>query len=116
MIASVVGGWVDLDVDVDGAAGVPARHDGAKRAASLRVGGLCAAQERAIVDGVDVSRCRRGRALVAGVDAHGVTMPDVHGDIGQRAARVGIGDGDGEVERRALLAFGDVLSYEAWSM
>src|SRR4029077_3644041 len=49
-----------------------------------------------------------GGALVAGVDAERIALPDVHGGFGdRRAGRGGLEHAENELERHARLALGD---------
>ena len=89
---------VHLHVDVDGATLVPARVDGREAGDAVGVGALDAAHERARV------------ALDAGVDAERVGVPDVDGGALDRLAGRRVDHRQGERERRAGAAFGDVAS------
>jgi hypothetical protein len=89
-----------LDVDVDGAAGVPAGIDRLEGRDTLRVRPLDPAQEvRARIAGDR-----------AGVDAERVAVPDVDGGTSDRLAGGGVDDGEPEQGRRAGLALGDVAA------
>jgi hypothetical protein len=86
-----------LQVHVRGAALVPARIDRPEPDAAGGISDLRAPQKRLVVHRLDVAR-GDGGALVAGVDAERIALPDVHGGFwDRRAGRGGLEHADNEL-------------------
>src|SRR5438876_3996518 len=97
----------ELQVHVRGAARVPARIDRSEPDGAGGVRELRAPQKRLVVHWLDVLR-GDGGALVAGVDAERIALPDVHrGFCDRRAGRGGLEHAENELERHPGLALGD---------
>src|SRR6267143_273622 len=96
-----------LQVHVRCAALVPARIDRLEPDGAGGVRELRAPQKRLVIHRLDVPR-GDGGALVAGVDAERIALPDVHGRLwDRRAGRGGLEHAENELERHAGLALGD---------
>ena len=72
-----------------GATGIPAGVDGLELDHSVRGGDLAAAEKR-LARGVHISPLTL--TSVAGIDAGGIRMPDVHQGVLDRATRAGFND------------------------
>ena len=83
----LVAAGAHLDVDVDGAARVPAGEDRAELGQAAHVRHLHAAAERLAL-----------RALDTGVGSFRIAVPDVHGGALDRLAGAGVHDGHAKVE------------------
>src|SRR5260370_29314823 len=92
---------------VRGAARVPARIDRSEPDGAGGVRELRAPQKRLVVHRLDVPR-GDGGALVAGVDAERIALPDVYGGFwAPRARRGGLRHAEDEVKWRDRLALGN---------
>src|SRR2546422_7022003 len=97
----------ELQVHVRGATRVPARIDRSEPDGAGGVRDLRAPQKRLVVHRLDVPR-GDGGALVAGVDAERIALPDVYGGFwDRRARRGGLEHAENELKRHAGLALGD---------
>ncbi len=94
-----------LEMDVGGAALVPAGIDGAERDLAARVDQLRAAHEGAAcrVDGVILTL-----AAVAGIEAVRACVPDIDACTGDGLAGAGVQHHEAQSQRRARMALGDV--------
>src|SRR5260370_37123246 len=94
---------------VRGAARVPARIDRLEPDGAGGVRELRAPQKRLVVHGLDVPR-GDGGALVAGVDAQRIALPDVHGGFwARRARRAGPEHAENELALHGWAALGTRL-------
>ena len=95
---------VGHEVDVDCPGGVPAGIDGLELGDAVGVGDLLAAEE-GLAGGVGAVDAL---VAVARVPAEDVRVPDVDGGAGDRLARSGLDESQGDEEGRALQALGDI--------
>lgn len=98
-------------MDVNGAAGVVAGHDGVKGQDAVVVAELDAA-EGGVVEAVGVVGVAVAAGLDAAVDACGVAVPRLEGDVGQGLAGGGVDKLDLKGQGDTGLGVGDVLANE----
>lgn len=94
-----VGRDADLEMDVDGAAAVPAGVDGRERGVAAHVGGLVAAQEFA------AARIEEAAGVAhVGVGAERIALSEIDARAGQWSAGVAVHavDADAQVDARAV--------------
>jgi hypothetical protein len=98
-----------LEVDVNGAAGVPAGVDGLEPGDPVPVRELHPAEE---VPGVRLPPARGARASPAEprIDPECVGVPDIDRGADQRLAATRVDDASAELQGHARLAFGDVAA------
>src|SRR5256714_11756194 len=108
-----------LHVDVDGASAVPAGVDGLELSETVGVGDLRAPEERLTVGrrlgaartaARTAARAARAGLAEAGVDATRVAMPHIDRGVLDRRAPSRVHDRELQVDRRTVLALGDVAS------